>query len=319
MEISQKKFNKILKKNFLFEKKPTIAVAVSGGPDSMALVFLLNKWIQNNQGKIFALIIDHGIRKESYKESKTIKEYLCSKNIESHIFRVNKKKIIKNTMKEARVNRYEKLIKFCVKKNIFHLFLGHHYDDNIETFILRKIAGSNLQGLRAMQYNFLNDDVKILRPLIDFNKKEILKYNNQNKIFYLVDPSNKNLKYSRVAVRKFLVDEKKYLSDIKKDFNLIQKYSHLYIKMTYRILHTLIIKTSYKKVTIDSKNFFNFDIELQTKIIEIIYGFFTSKNRHLRYKNILDSLKLLSNKKVINTNLAGMMIKRDSFFLSFTK
>ena len=89
--------------------------------------------------------------------------------------------------------------------------------------------------------------------------------------------------------------------------------------MTYRILHTLIIKTSYKKITIDSKNFFNFDIELQTKIIEIIYGFFTSKNRHLRYKNILDSLKILSNKKVINTNLAGMMIKRDSFFLSFTK
>ena len=77
MEISQKKFNKILKKNFLFEKKPTIAVAVSGGPDSMALVFLLNKWIQNNQGKIFALIIDHGIRKESYKESKTIGKTLA--------------------------------------------------------------------------------------------------------------------------------------------------------------------------------------------------------------------------------------------------
>ena len=77
MKISQNSFNQIIKKNFLFENTPKIAVAVSGGSDSMALVFLLDKWIKRYGGNIIALIIDHKIRKDSYKEANFVKNYLC--------------------------------------------------------------------------------------------------------------------------------------------------------------------------------------------------------------------------------------------------
>ena len=65
MNITQSDFNKNLKKSFVFEKFPKIAVAVSGGPDSMALVFLLKNWILKKNGSLIALIVDHQIRKDS--------------------------------------------------------------------------------------------------------------------------------------------------------------------------------------------------------------------------------------------------------------
>ena len=75
MKLTQSNFNTILKKNFIFEKKPKIAVAVSGGPDSIALVFLLSQWIKKNNGLLFALVVDHKLRIESQQESKNVKKY----------------------------------------------------------------------------------------------------------------------------------------------------------------------------------------------------------------------------------------------------
>ena len=74
MKILQNSFNKYLNKNYFFEKKPIIAVAVSGGPDSMCLIYLLNNWINENKGRMIALIVDHKIRKESRNESYLIKD-----------------------------------------------------------------------------------------------------------------------------------------------------------------------------------------------------------------------------------------------------
>ena len=70
MKITQNYFEQYLKQNYIFEKSPKIAVAVSGGPDSMCLLFLLNNWIKKKKGSLIALIIDHQLRKESNLESK---------------------------------------------------------------------------------------------------------------------------------------------------------------------------------------------------------------------------------------------------------
>ena len=83
-------FNILLNKNILFENNPKIAVAVSGGPDSIALVFLLKKWIEEKNGELFALIVDHQIRKNSFKETSYVKKYLDLNNINSFILKVSK-------------------------------------------------------------------------------------------------------------------------------------------------------------------------------------------------------------------------------------
>ena len=170
----------------------------------MALVFLLKNWVIKNNGSLIALIVDHQIRKDSNLEAKNIKKYLIKNKIESKLFKVDKKKVIKKNMSEARKNRFNQLFNFCNRNSIFHLFVAHHSDDNLETYLLRKLAGSNLEGLRCMQQKIMIENIRVLRPLLLFNKKSILKYNKNKNIYYIEDPSNKNLKYSRIAVREFL-------------------------------------------------------------------------------------------------------------------
>ena len=317
MNVTQNCFNKILKKNFLFEVNPRIAVAVSGGPDSMAIVFLLNKWIKKNKGSLIALIVDHQLRKDSNLEAQNIKKYLSQHKIESKLFKVNKRNVVKKTMREARENRFNKLIKFCYKNNIFHLFVGHHYDDNLETFLLRKIAGSNFEGLCAIQQKVNIENVQILRPLLQFDKKDILKYNKIHNIFFVKDQSNENLKYSRIIVRKFLLKKNIYKKQIEKDFQKIQNYFPFYKKMIFQIFNRLNIHISKTNVLINTNNFFHNDLEIQTKIIEIIYKFLRPKKRLLRYQKIVNFLNFLNTHKIVNTNLGGINIKKDVFFISF--
>ena len=283
----------------------------------MALVVLLNKWIKKNNGSLIALIIDHQIRKKSEIEAVTVKQYLFEHKIKSRILKINNKNVVKKTMKEARENRFNHLIKFCLLNHIFHLFLGHHSDDNIETFLLRKIAGSNFEGLFGIKYKVNIKGLQVLRPLLGFNKKEILKYNKDNCIYFVKDPSNNNLKYSRIIVRDFLSKKIKYKKQIEKDFHELKTYFPFYKKMIFQIFNKLTIRISRNNILIDNIIFFQHNEEIQAKIIEIIYKFLKPKKEFLRYKKILNSLLVLKSKKLIKTNLAGINIKRDVFFTSF--
>ena len=317
MKILQNSFNKYLNKNYFFEKKPIIAVAVSGGPDSMCLIYLLNNWINENKGSIIALIVDHQIRKESKNESYLIKKHLLENKINTKIIKINKKLVIKKSMNEARENRYENLLKYCRQKNIFHLFLAHHYDDNIETFLLRKLSGSNFEGLRGMQHKSIKKSTQILRPLLFHTKKEIIKFNFDNKISYINDPSNLNTKYTRVAIRNFL-DKNKILSKkVKKDFKKIENYYPIYLKMVYEIFNKIIIKINSKNILIEFDKFFEQNKEIQIKIIEIIYKFLMPKRASIRSKKIYNLLENLPMKKIVKANLGGMNIKKDHFSINF--
>jgi len=317
MKILQNSFNQYLNNNYFFEKKPTIAVAVSGGPDSMCLIYLLKNWINVNNGSIVALIIDHQLRKESKEESYLIKKYLLKNKISTKIIKINKKLVIKKSMKEARENRYEKLIKYCNRKNIFHLFLAHHYNDNIETFLIRKLSGSNFEGLRGMQHKSINNCIQILRPLLLHTKKEILEFNLNNKIFYLNDPSNLNTKYTRVAIRNFLNTNKILHKKIKKDFEKIEKYYPFYLQMVYEIFNKIILKINNKNILIESNKFFEQDKEIQIKIIEIIYKFLMPKRESIRSKKIYNLLQILLCKNIVKANLGGIDIKKDHFSINF--
>ncbi len=287
MIITQNYFNKYLDSNFLFEKSPKIAVAVSGGPDSMCLLFLLSNWIKICKGDLIILIIDHNIREESAYEANSIKKYLLLNNMQSKIICINKTNISKKTMMEARNNRYEELIKYCSKKKLLHLFLGHHSDDNIETYLLRKIGGSNFEGLRAMQNKLFNINLQILRPLLIFNKKNILDFNKKNKIEFITDPSNGNLKYSRVVVRNYISKNLKIKKKIRNDFEIIKKIFPLYKKMIFQKFNNLVLNINTNEIAIDSKKFLKEELEIQSKIIEIIYAYVISNYsivRNVRYK-----------------------------------
>ena len=182
MKLTNKEFIKNIEKKYTFEKNPSVAVAVSGGPDSMSLLFLVNAFIKYKKGNLVALIVDHRIRKNSKEEAKFISTYLDKNNINFQILTVNKDKVSKKSMNEARNNRYNLLTNFCIKNNILHLFVAHHKDDNLETFLNRKIAGSDFYGLKSMSEFSLYNKVCIIRPLLKFSKDTLLNYNKKNKI-----------------------------------------------------------------------------------------------------------------------------------------
>ena len=150
MSLNKRVFLSLIKNFKHFENNPSIAVGVSGGPDSMALVYLLSTWIKLKKGKLIALVFDHQIRENSKDESLQVNDMLSDLNIDSIIIRPKKNKLIKKNMANARDNRFEGMINFCKKKSILHLFLGHHFDDNLETYLIRKINGSNLEGLASI-------------------------------------------------------------------------------------------------------------------------------------------------------------------------
>ena len=225
MSLNEEKFFSILKKINCFETNPHVAVGVSGGPDSIAIVFLVNKWIKLRNGKLTAIIFDHRIRDNSKNESFEVRTILKNLNINSVILRAQRNNLTKKNMSQARNNRLNGLINFCKRKKILHLFLGHHYDDNIETYLIRKINGSNFEGLGSMEELSYFNQIQLLSPLLKIQKKSILAFNKKNNLVYLNDPSNKDLNYTRVKVRNFLESEN-YQNLIRYDFLAIKKKCH---------------------------------------------------------------------------------------------
>ena len=150
-------------------------------------------------------------------------------------------------MSSARINRFEGLINFCNKNNILHLFLGHHFDDNLETFLIRKINGSNLEGLGSIDRITYYNNMQIFRPLIEVKKTSIIKYNKRNKIHYLKDPSNSDLSYTRVKVRNFL-ENKDLRILVKTDFLEIKKQIPNYKKMIWELFLTILYEVIILKI-----------------------------------------------------------------------
>ncbi|MDC3023491.1 tRNA lysidine(34) synthetase TilS [Pelagibacteraceae bacterium] len=320
MKLTNKEFIKNIEKKYTFEKKPSVAVAVSGGPDSMSLLFLVNAFIKFKNGKLMALIVDHRIRKNSKVEAKFISTYLDKNNINSQILTVNKDKVTKKSMNEARNNRYNLLTDFCIKNNILHLFIAHHKDDNLETFLNRKIAGSDFYGLKSMSELSFYNRVNVLRPLLNFSKEMLLDYNKKNKIEYINDPSNFNLDYTRPTIRNFLKkSDQKTIKEINKDFEDILSYSPYFIHMIFEILLKNIVYVDSKQIVVSLNNIKNLNEITSENIIRRIYQFLFYQSYAPRSKK---TRILISEIKKLNFNffnVKGMIVKKNDDFLTFSR
>ncbi len=320
MKLTNKEFIKNIEKKYTFEKKPSVAVAVSGGPDSMSLLFLVNAFIKYKKGKLMALIVDHHIRKNSKEEAKFISTYLDENNINSQILTVNKDKVSKKSMNEARNNRYNLLTNFCVKNNILHLFIAHHKDDNLETFLNRKMAGSDFYGLKSISELSYFNKVNIIRPLLNFSKEMLLDYNKKNKIEYINDPSNFNLDYTRPTIRNFLKkSDQKIIKEINKDFENILFYSPYFIQMILEILLNNIVHVDSKQIIVSHNNLKNLNEITSENIIRRIYQFLFYQSNAPRSKK---TRILISEMKKLNFkiyNVKGMIVKKNHDFLIFSR
>ncbi len=320
MKLTNKEFIKNIEKKYTFEKKPSVAVALSGGPDSMSLLFLINAFIKYKKGSLIALIVDHRIRNDSKEEAKYISTYLNKNNINSKILTVNKDNVSKKSMNEARNNRYNLITDFCIKNNILHLFIAHHKDDNLETFLNRKIAGSDFYGLKSMSELSLLNKVFIIRPLLNFSKETLLDYNKKNKIEYINDPSNLDLDYTRPTIRKFLKkSDQKTIKEINKDFENILIYSPYFIQMILEILLENIVHVDSKKIVVGLDNIKNLNEILSENIIRRIYQFLFYESNAPRSKKTRILISEIKKNNFNNFNIKGMFVEKNGDFLIFSR
>ncbi len=181
-----------------------VAVACSGGPDSMALALLAAKWAAQQQVTMVALTVDHGLREASAKEAKQVGIWLKKYKLAHHILKWVGKKPASNIQETARKARYRLMADYCHAHHIAHLLVAHTQEDQAETFLLRLARGSGVDGLAAMATQSHVHDIALVRPLLEVTKKELLQYLKTQKQAFISDPSNENTAFDRIKIRKLL-------------------------------------------------------------------------------------------------------------------
>lgn len=184
-----------------FEPCPELAVAVSGGPDSLALALLADRWARARSGAVVALTVDHRLRPDSSAEATQVGDWLRARGIRHETLVWHGPYPIHDLQAAARAARYRLLGQWCRQAGLLHLLTAHHQDDQAETLILRLGRGSGLAGLAGMAPIVEDGRHRLLRPLLPVPAARLKATLAALDQAWLEDPSNRNPAFARVRVR----------------------------------------------------------------------------------------------------------------------
>ncbi|MFV0432158.1 MAG: tRNA lysidine(34) synthetase TilS [Alphaproteobacteria bacterium] len=193
-----------------YKQGKKIAIAVSGGSDSIALLTMACESV--GRENIIALTFDHRLREESTKEAEFVRDYCQKIGCKHQTLTLPKDKSLQATQKAAREMRYRYLRSYCIVENISYLLTAHHCDDQMETYYIRLLQNSELWGMAAIADDYNDGNIHILRPLLRMKSVELKDYLKQKDINWVEDPSNQNPKYLRSQIRHLRKENK--LKDI---------------------------------------------------------------------------------------------------------
>ena len=259
----------------------------------MGLLYLINSYKFPKKIKIYVYIVDHLLRKKSSDEAQFIKSKIKKLNVKVRILKWVGNKPFSNIQAKARNKRYNLIAKQCEIDNVDSIFTAHHQDDLYENFLLRLLRGSGLQGISS--FNSLvtnyNEKIKIIRPLLNIKKEELIYISKKFFSFYIEDPSNNDDKFKRVRLRKLISELKKEGLNINKlsltldNLTISNNAINFYVNQNLREnIHKNIYKSNY----ILNKKFFEYP----------------------RGKSVLRILNMLKLEKNLKITLAGCLIEK---------
>lgn len=184
-----------------FETGPVLAVAVSGGRDSLCLAVLAHEWASAHGGRILALIVDHGLREAAAREAAATVDQLHAHGIASEVLKWRGLKPGSGIQEAARDARYRLLLEACQRHGILHLLLGHHAGDQAETVTMRAARGSGLDGLAGMAAVVERPEARLLRPLLGVPRSRLTATLRERRIDWIDDPSNVDPRFERARLR----------------------------------------------------------------------------------------------------------------------
>ena len=185
---------------------PALVLAVSGGPDSVALMWLAARWRKAfaRGPRLIAVTVDHGLRKEAAREAREVKRLARSLDVEHRTMRWAGAKPRQGVPAASRDARYRLLAKAARAARATHVATAHTRDDQAETLLMRLLRGSGIAGLSAMARESERDGIRLARPLLDVSKARLVATLNKAKVAFADDPTNHDTTFTRPRLRALL-------------------------------------------------------------------------------------------------------------------
>jgi tRNA(Ile)-lysidine synthase len=185
---------------------PALVLAVSGGPDSVALMWLAARWRRSlaRGPELTVVTVDHGLRKEAAREAREVKRLAAELGLSHRTLRWRGDKPKTGLPAAARQARYRLLAQAARKAGASHVLTAHTRDDQAETLLMRLLRGSGIAGLAAMPRHSTRDGIVLARPLLDVPKSQLIATLERAKIGFADDPTNRDAAFTRPRLRALL-------------------------------------------------------------------------------------------------------------------
>jgi len=193
-----------VRKQFHASPPEKLGIAVSGGGDSVALLHILAHCFQPDQVRLYAATVDHGLRPEAAEEARQVGELAKSLGVAHETLKWQDWDGRGNLQDQARRARYRLLSDWARSNGLFDVALGHTADDQAETVLMRLIRSAGVTGLAGMPVRRTVHGIGVFRPLLSIAREDLRAYLRQNGVGWAEDPSNDDLQYDRVKVRRAL-------------------------------------------------------------------------------------------------------------------
>src|ERR1700742_2892074 len=185
---------------------PAVVLAVSGGPDSVALMWLMARWrrVLAKGPRLIAVRVDHGLRAASAREASDVKRLAQSLGLPHHTLRWRGAKPKTGLPAAARAARYQLLAKTAQDHGASHILTAHTSDDQAETLLMRLLRGSGIAGLAAMARQRDRHGIPLARPFLSVPKPRLTATLNKAGIGFADDPTNRDTAFTRPRLRALL-------------------------------------------------------------------------------------------------------------------
>ena len=300
------KILKTIKKYKLIESGDKVLIAVSGGPDSMCLLDILNKLKEKLKIEIAAIHVNHGIRKEAGEETEYIKKYCEKYNIKIYIKYEDVTKLAKQDKigleEEGRKVRYGFFDEVLKETGFNKIAIAHNMNDKVETVLMNIIRGAGSLGLKGIEPK---RDNKYIRPLIETERKDIEEYCNINKLEFIKKEFNPNIIKGINNLSEIVTEEQNYLE-----------------KIVNNIYSQIKIEETKEKVILDLREFNKQDTIIKKRILLISISRIFGTSKNIEKIHIEDIIKLcernIGNKYLTPNKNVKVFVNKGKIIISHT-
>ena len=279
----------------LWRDGDVIVAAVSGGPDSMALLHMLASIADGRRLTTIAAHVNHGFRQaESARELEVVKQYADHLGVRCETVELDLPSYIAetglNSQAAARELRYKFLLEAASRNGASRIALAHHADDQAETVLMHVIRGTGLTGLAGMRSKRIEKNVELIRPLLRMNKSDLITYCSEHSVPYCVDSSNLERHYFRNIVR---LDILPYMSQYNPQLSLsLQRLADVageeddWMEAQTEELFRQLVAVKPGECSLSCLELNNLHVALQRRLIKLILNYLSLKSANISFEAI---------------------------------